>query len=240
MEFGRALPPLGDLEQACDSLVLSLPVCKKGRCCLGDCEGPSSRATSVCGAGRTGVQVLVEEKDTKEGSGPAPPVPVRTLSHPLPSRHEEPSPSAPGGLENPAAASRNGFWEERSWSLEKNPDRICGRGPPQPPAPAPAPRSGRVGGGLLSSRVEGKGQSPAPPGARGSGAGGRGLRSGAPRVTCEEGRKSRKAGRRAGSWEFSARRGRRELGLPGKPGTRRRRGPGSETAGTAPGVRGRE
>lgn len=64
---------------------------------------------------------------------------------------------------------------------------------------------------------------------------------GAPqRVTCEEGRKSRKAGRRAASWEFSARRGRRELGLPGEPGTRQRLGPGSETVGAAPRVQRRE
>lgn len=36
---------------------------------------------------------------------------------------------------------------------------------------------------------------------------------------------SLRSGARAASWEFSARRGRRELGLPGEPGTRRGPGP---------------
>lgn len=110
---------------------------------------------------------------------------------------------------------------------------------------APSPCSARAAGGwegvscLARLRRRGRAGPGGPPGAPGLGVGARGLRSGA-RVTCEEGRKSRKAGRRAASWEFSARRGRRELGLPGKPGTRQRRGPGSETAGAAPRVGGRE
>lgn len=169
-----------------------------------------------------------------------------TLSHPLPSRHEEPFPPAswrggkPGsglsewvlGGEPLEAGGKPGqdFRQER------------GHADPGPcPCPCPARTAGGKGFEVPPGGGEGAGRAPRPPGARGLGRWRRcGPRSGA-RVTCEEGRKSRKAGRLAASWEFSARRGRRELGLPGEPGTRRRRrGPGSETAGAARRVRGRE
>lgn len=225
--------------------ILSLPVCKTGRCYLADCEGHSSRATPPSpGAGCAGsltARSSGEKGDhrgewpgaTEAGSDPLPPTPFPARRNPLhlPLGGEKTRErtlgmgsgrSAPGGRRKTRAGSRAGAEHA-----------------------APSPCSARAAGGwegvscLARLRRRGRAGPGGPPGAPGLGVGARGLRSGA-RVTCEEGRKSRKAGRRAASWEFSARRGRRELGLPGKPGTRQRRGPGSETAGAAPRVGGRE
>lgn len=172
--FGPALPPLGDLEQACHPLVLSLPVCKMGQCCLSDCKVPSSRATSISGAGRAGSLTAGTSggegesswewpSATEPSTDPLPPTPFLargTLS------------TCPRGAGKPGSGFRNGFWEERSWKQEEKPGRICGRsGATPPPAPAPASRGGPGRGDLLSRRAEAKKQGRAPRAAGGSGAG---------------------------------------------------------------------
>lgn len=73
--------------------------------------------------------------------------------------------------------------------------------------PAWVRRTGRVGAGSARGWQPGRAASAAGRGSR--------VRRG----------ESLRSGARAASWEFSARRGRRELGLPGEPGTRRGPGP---------------
>lgn len=104
---------------------------------------------------------------------------------------------------------------------EENPGRIhvkAGRrSPPRPlpeswvpgasGLPAWVRRTGRAGVGSVRGWQPGRAASAAGRGSR--------VRRG----------ESLRSGARAASWEFSARRGRRELGLPGEPGTRRGPGP---------------
>lgn len=149
--------------------------------------------------------------------------PYRTGSHLPSSELGEPSPPVPGGLANPGADSRNGSSGRSAAGQGGKP----GQDPrenrtAQPPHPRPLHESRVPGASGLPEWVRcperarvGSARCWQP--GRAASAAGRGSR-----VRRGE---SLRSGARAASWEFSARRGRRELGLPGEPGTRRGPGP---------------
>lgn len=142
--------------------VLSLPVCKMGvqpqvivRPLQQErgAEGPSLpvlRGVCVRGRGPLRGAAGAQEPSTN-------PVPPTRFAAP------EPSPPAPGGLENPGAGDRNGLWEERSGGRRKTRTGSGAGGGPR----SPQPRATGGWEGVWRPAAPGGGEGPGPVGRRG-------------------------------------------------------------------------